>query len=143
MLNTEPYIIIAEDDEDDVLFLKDELSHLCPKIDCLHFSDGGKAVDYLNACPEDNHPRLIVIDYNMPFVSGADLLEFLRSQDRFKPIIKAVWTSSPRLDEHLQCLALGADLFFVKPSSTVEWRQFAEKIAEQITAEHPRRPRLK
>jgi len=139
MLNTEPYIIVAEDDTDDVLFLKDELSQLCPKINCLHFLDGGQVVDYLTACPEDQHPGLIVIDYKMPVLSGADLLAFLRSQDRFRPIVKVVWTSSPRLDEHLQCLALGADIFSVKPSDTVEWRQFGEKIAGQITADLQRK----
>jgi len=60
-------------------------------------------------------PELMVLDINMPEVSGIDLLEFLRMRPDFKRI-PVVMLSSETTDVQVdQAMKLGADAFVFKP----------------------------
>ena len=67
-----------------------------------HFADGKK-------------PDLIILDINMPEVSGLDMLEFLRRRTDSKNL-PIVMLSSEATDAIVdQALALGADSYVMKP----------------------------
>lgn len=67
-----------------------------------HFADGKK-------------PDLIILDINMPEVSGLDMLEFLRRR-RDSKNLPIVMLSSEATDSIVdQALALGADSYVMKP----------------------------
>jgi CheY-like chemotaxis protein len=65
-------------------------------------------------------PNVILLDINMPGVSGIDFLEFLRQRADFKKI-PVVMLSTEAADVTVdQALALGADGYITKPVSIDE-----------------------
>jgi CheY-like chemotaxis protein len=134
MSHARPYILVAEDDTDDVDFLKASLARRCPEIAVTHVSDGQAALDFLTTCPSADLPFLLLLDYKMPIVSAAQVLLYLNTSDRFLPMICAVWSTSGRAEEIQECEALGADRFFTKPASDGEWDALAQQISEYFHA---------
>ncbi len=65
-------------------------------------------------------PDVMVLDINMPEVSGIDLLEFMRRQEVLKGI-PVVMLSSETTDVQVdQAIGLGADAFVFKPVTVEE-----------------------
>jgi CheY-like chemotaxis protein len=77
-------------------------------------------------------PELMVLDINMPEVSGIDLLEFLRLQPDLKRI-PVVMLSSETTDVQVdEAMKLGADAFVFKPVTIEE----LEGAIERAMAAH-------
>ena len=75
-----------------------------------------------------DRPELIVLDINMPEVSGIDFLEFLRMRDDFKEI-PVVMLSSETTDIQVdEAMRIGANAFVFKPV-TLEELEEAIRIA--------------
>ena len=67
-----------------------------------------------------DRPELIVLDINMPEVSGIDFLEFLRMRDDFKEI-PVVMLSSETTDIQVdEAMRIGANAFVFKPVTLEE-----------------------
>ena len=65
-------------------------------------------------------PQLLVLDINMPEISGLDLLEFLRRRPEWKDL-PVIMLSSENADSTIdQALALGADAYVMKPVTIEE-----------------------
>ncbi|HRO42784.1 MAG TPA: response regulator transcription factor [Flavipsychrobacter sp.] len=60
-----------------------------------------------------NDYDLAIIDINLPFISGYDLIKLLRFKDKFVPII--IITALNQTDYKLKGFDLGADDYLVKP----------------------------
>jgi two-component system chemotaxis response regulator CheY len=73
------------------------------------------------------HPDLILLDINMPGVSGIDFLEFLRRREDFKNI-PVVMLSTEAADVTVdQAMALGADGYVTKPVAIEELEEVLKK----------------
>jgi DNA-binding response OmpR family regulator len=69
---------------------------------------------------EGPQPDLILLDINMPKVSGKDFLEFLRLRDEYQHL-PVVMLSSEYTDVQIsEVLDMGADAYVSKPVSTEE-----------------------
>ncbi len=78
-------------------------------------------------------PELMILDINMPEVSGIDLLEFLRMREDLRSI-PVVMLSSETTDRQVdEAMGLGADAFVFKPV-TIEELEGA--IDRAFTAHH-------
>jgi two-component response regulator ARR-A family len=134
MLQTKPYVLVAEDDNDDVDFFTSAFLATCPEIYVKHIADGASVLEFLSACPEDELPSLILLDYKMPLASAADVLRFLHGKEHFASMTKAVWSTSGRTTEIEECRALGAHDFFVKPASQEEWEELVSRLSQYFAA---------
>ena len=110
-------IFLAEDDIDDQEFLTEALLSIDPKIKLVSFSSGLKFINRLNDTEDGNLPCLIVLDYNIPELNGAEILNQLKMVDRFANIPKVVWSTSDSQLFRENCLSCGARAYLVKPSS--------------------------
>ena len=73
-------------------------------------------------------PQVLILDINMPEVSGLDLLEFLRRRPEWKEL-PIIMLSSESADNTVdQALQLGADAYIMKPA-TIEELEKAMAIA--------------
>jgi CheY-like chemotaxis protein len=83
--------------------------------------DNGKdALDRLRAATADQLPDLILLDLNMPGVSGFEVLEFIRTQPRLKNTPVVVFTTSNAPADRTRCERAGATRYLVKPRRYVD-----------------------
>src|ERR1700730_14684097 len=74
-----------------------------------HVLDGG-AADRLLQC---NHYDVVLLDLNLPGLSGRAVLRRLRERGNDVPVL--ILTASGSVDEKVDCLGVGADDYLVKP----------------------------
>jgi two-component system, response regulator len=93
--------------------------------------DGEEALDYLFATgPHVGRdptiiPQLILLDLNLPRLSGLDVLRRIRADDRTKLCAVVVLTSSKEDEDIINSLSLGANAYVRKP---VDFSQFSEAV---------------
>ncbi len=116
-------LLIVEDEENDVLFLKDALrkANILSPIQVVE--DGRLAMDYLAGVGKYDDrktyplPSVIFLDLKLPQVNGLAILKWIREQSDLPPILVMVLTASS-LDEDIErAYRLGANSYVVKPSS--------------------------
>lgn len=76
-------------------------------------------------------PDLVLLDINMPEVSGLDLLEFLRRRPEWKSL-PVVMLSSEAADVTVdEAMELGADGYVMKPATIEELEKAIEKALQK------------
>jgi CheY-like chemotaxis protein len=114
------YILFGEDDKDDEEFLEEIFSEVDPSFSLQFINNGRELIRSLNE-KEDNHlPCLIVLDYNMPELNGAEILKGLKENKRYDTIPKVVWSTSGSDTYKNICLELGVAAYIIKPSHVKE-----------------------
>ena len=108
-------IFICEDDPDDRLFLKRAFSGVVPD-NRLRFAHDGESVLRML---DEQHPNLgsplVILDFNMPRMSGREVLSKIRRHD-VHPLAPVVVLSTSDAPEDInQAYALGANTYFTKP----------------------------
>ncbi len=109
------YIILADDDEDDRLFFTDAFSELKIKTEVDTFKDGVELMNYLND-PEAILPNVLFLDLNMPKKNGIECLHEIKSDDRFKDIAIAIYSTSSSEEDIEETFVCGANIYIKKPS---------------------------
>lgn len=112
-----PLILIAEDDQDDMLMLKDAFSEI--NQNAVTFLENGKLlIEHLQKLLIAKElPSLILVDLNMPILDGRGVIKELKKQVETKDIPLVVLSTSKNKDDIESVFALGADDFFTKPAS--------------------------
>src|SRR3954454_14177655 len=119
---TPPVVLIADDDSNDVFFLRRAFQKAGFTHPVLHVPDGERAIHYLSG--DENYsdrarfplPALMFLDLKMPKVSGFEVLEWINSQKDL-PDLKIVVLSSSGLQSDIQkARTLGAHDYRVKPA---------------------------
>lgn len=119
-------IFLAEDDIDDQEFLGEALLSLNPAVELKSFTSGIKFIEALEKTPDNLLPCLIILDYNIPEINGAEILGHLRLTNRYNHIHKIVWSTSNSDYFKKNCLDLGAKDYVIKPSNVTGLREIAE-----------------
>jgi CheY-like chemotaxis protein len=121
-------ILIADDDLEDLELIEDAILNAEPAAELHKFTNGLTAIDYLNTSNDNELPQLIVLDYNMPELNGAQLLASMNTQERYRDIAKVV-VSTSNAPLHIQeCMRNGAADYIVKPDNMQELYDLGEKL---------------
>jgi CheY-like chemotaxis protein len=107
-------ILIAEDDKDDFLLLKEAIEDALPKFNIEHSVDG---ITFLQSLGKGLEPDLIFLDLNMPKKSGFDCLLELRQMERLQSTPVIIYSTSSAVDDIDRCYKNGCTLYLVKPAS--------------------------
>ena len=132
MTPSKPYVLLAEDDEDDQQYLKEVFASQLDMVDLIVVNDGSDVMDFLQTCRDDQLPLLILLDYKMPKMTAAETLQFLAANRRFATIPKMVWSTSNRPEYVHECMEWGATHYFLKPSSMDECSHIFTRILDTI-----------
>lgn len=123
-------IILADDDAEDQIIMRDAVESLGSP-DVLWFvSDGQQALKLLEENIAIGVPCLIVLDLNMPRMSGTQTLTTLKSDARFRQIPVIIYSTSINPLEKEKCLSLGAHSYITKPLSFKESVDTAKKFLQ-------------
>lgn len=128
-------VIIAEDDPDDRLLIQDALRDACQQsIEVFFVQDGAEMLDYLyhrgkyREKAKSPLPELVLLDLNMPKVSGLEVLEEIKKDNALRTIPVVVLTTS-RAQEHItRSYELGGNGFITKPNSYSELVELMKNI---------------
>ena len=92
-------IIMIEDDEGHARLIEKNIRRAGISNDIRHFTDGNSALDYLYNAPDGpvlNGPALILLDLNLPDMSGTDILIRIKADDsplRRTPVTQASYAA--------------------------------------------------
>ena len=123
--NFSKFIVVGEDDKDDQELLKDVFASIDDSFRLLFVDTGKEVMSLLDKLTEDQMPCLIILDYNMPELSGADILKELNNIDKYKDTPKIIWSTSGSDSFKNKCLALGATDYITKPSNLKDLEESA------------------
>jgi len=124
-------IVMIEDDEGHARLIEKNIRRAGINNAIRHFTDGGSALDYLyNDAdgPALNGPALILLDLNLPDMSGTDIL--LKIKDDASPLKRTpvvVLTTTDDKIEIQRCYDLGCNVYITKP---VNYENFADAIRQ-------------
>lgn len=124
-------ILVADDDEDDCLLVRDALRAWNRQAEIRFVSDGQALMDYLHACDvnlkrsPEACPDLILLDLNMPRKDGREALQEIKADRRLKAIPVVILSTSSDQDDINFCHSMGANSFI---SKSVDFRDFEEKM---------------
>ena len=92
--------------------------------------DGENALVLLRSQPFD----LVVTDWNMPNMTGIDLLRAIRAEDALKGLPVLMVTAENNRDQIIAAAQAGVNGYIVKPFTAVTLKEKLTKIFERIAA---------
>ncbi|NJC34711.1 CheY-like chemotaxis protein [Sphingomonas jejuensis] len=121
-------IVMVEDDAGHARLIEKNVRRAGVCNEIVHLENGGAALSYLfEPAVRDNGPVLILLDLNLPDMSGVDILARIKEDERLRrsPVIVLTTTDDKR--EIQRCYDLGANVYITKP---VDYDQFANAIRQ-------------
>jgi two-component system response regulator len=119
-------ILLVEDSPDDVVLTKRALRKNNIGNRVIVANDGEQAIDYLlPATGKPIVPELILLDINLPKLSGLEVLRAIRGDERTRYLSVVVLTTSSEEQDIVSSYDLGANSYVRKP---VEFDSFLEAV---------------
>ncbi len=131
-----PTILLIEDDENDVFFMQRAFEKVCPPVSLHVVRDGREALQYLFGEGEFSDrerfpvPCLTLLDLNIPYVPGMEVLKRLREDAELQRLIVVVLTSSALESDMEEAYTLGANSYLTKPTEVDERLELAELLSK-------------
>jgi CheY-like chemotaxis protein len=129
-------ILYVEDEETDMMLLQ----HVFTRVGITNLlktvKDGKEAKDYLagNAPFADRQvhplPGLLLLDLNLPFWSGLEVLSWIREQPQLRWLPVVIFTSSRRPDDIVKSYEAGANGYLVKPNSLADLTTMVQSLRD-------------
>ena len=121
-------ILFVDDDPDDLEFYGDTMRSTHPGIIIEEARSGIKALEYLNLAKKTKDlPSLIVLDVNMPLMSGKETLLEIKKDELLTSIPVVIFSTASNPKEIESFSELDVE-FFTKPCSFSEMLLVAEKL---------------
>jgi CheY-like chemotaxis protein len=124
-------IVMIEDDEGHARLIEKNIRRAGISNEIQHFMNGTAALKFLyehESGPALNGPALVLLDLNLPDMSGTDILTRLKAEDsalRRTPVV--VLTTTDDKTEIQRCYDLGCNVYITKP---VNYENFAQAIRQ-------------
>jgi CheY-like chemotaxis protein len=123
-------ILLADDDPDDQELIVHAFSEVSSTFNLHIVNDGQQVIDFLSTTSDSKLPCLIVLDYNMPELNGAQVLQHLRGNERYKDIPKIILSTSSNPKYMHDCMYKGANAYRVKPDNFTQLVVLAKEMLD-------------
>lgn len=121
-------ILLVEDNHADVVIIREALKQSGIAFDLRVAGDGESAMEEI----ERNPPDLMLLDLNLPKISGLEILERVRRDGPLQRLAVIVVTSSDSPRDLAAIEALGADAYFRKPTALAEYMKLGAVIRRML-----------
>lgn len=129
-------VLIAEDDDDDFLLVKDAFEESRILIDIFRARDGEELIDFLLhrgefGDPESApRPTLILLDLNMPRKDGREALAEIKAHPDLRMIPVVILTTSKAEEDIVSTYGLGVNSFIRKPVEFVDFVRIIQTLGD-------------
>jgi len=132
-MNKYVQILLADDDQEDRFIMAEGFKELGLDNVISFVEDGTQVLDYLEAEGAEGL-NLIILDLNMPRLSGTETLRMLKKNPKYFHIPVVILSTSVNDLEKKSCLELGAKDYLIKP---VKYQVFLDtcKILYEMSQE--------
>ncbi len=121
-------ILMVEDDAGHARLIERNIRRAGVCNEIIHAADGATAIDILNeGLARAHRPTLVLLDLNLPDMSGITILERMKAAEGLKRIPVIILTTTDDEREIRRCYDLGANVYITKP---VDYEQFATAIRQ-------------
>lgn len=115
------HILVAEDNEDDVFFMRRAMKAAAPDFVVSFVNDGQSALEFLRATgPYQDRvglplPAIVFLDLKLPYFHGMDVLAEIRRDPHLRAVPVVILTSSSEDHDRMRAESLGVQGYLVKP----------------------------
>lgn len=131
MNNHQPVtIVMIEDDEGHARLIERNIRRAGVENEILPFTSGTPAMQYLSSPTGGKREawgHLVLLDLNLPDISGIEILQRLKSDEATRKIPVVVLTTTDDRAEIQRCYDLGCNVYITKP---VNYENFANAIRQ-------------
>jgi CheY-like chemotaxis protein len=123
-------IIMIEDDDGHARLIERNIRRAGISNTIHHFTDGTSALEFIfhgADGPVLNGPAMVLLDLNLPDMSGTDILSRIKSVEKLKRTPVVVLTTTDDKVEIQRCYDLGCNVYITKP---VNYEAFADAIRQ-------------
>ena len=121
-------ILLVDDDSDDRQIFEEILRDIDPESIMESAENGLEMVAFLNKTEDEDLPGMIIIDQNMPKMTGKESLIFLKENPRYRSIPTIIYSTYQIRDFYRECLELGAQDVVAKPDTMQSYRDMIEQF---------------
>jgi len=122
-------ILLVEDNEDDAFLFLRAFKTAAPDRLLERVADGRAALDFFaQAKSAGSLPALVLLDLQLPYFTGFDVLERLRADETSRHLPVVVFSSSTQPRDLARAYELGANSYLVKPSDSHELKVLIESL---------------
>jgi len=125
------HILLVEDNEGDILLIKESFEDARILNTISAVKDGEKAIRYLDktgSYSDVKSPDLILLDVNLPRISGHEVLAYIKNNPNLKQIPVIMLTTSSAEKDIIESYKNHANCYITKPVEVDEFLQAITKI---------------
>lgn len=125
-------IVMVEDDEGHARLIEKNIRRAGVNNEIVPFASGGEALRFLlgpdgSGMVSKGNPLLVLLDLNLPDMSGVDILKRVKENEHLKRSPVVVLTTTDDAVEIQRCYDLGCNVYITKP---VDYEKFAHAIRQ-------------
>ncbi|MBI1202831.1 MAG: response regulator [Rhodopseudomonas sp.] len=125
-------IVMIEDDEGHARLIEKNIRRAGVNNPIMSFANGTEAINYLfgadgSGFVNKGKPLLILLDLNLPDMTGIEILGRVKTNEHLKRIPVVVLTTTDDAVEIQRCYDLGCNVYITKP---VNYENFANAIRQ-------------
>ena len=133
-MKNNPLIVLTEDNAADVFLVRSALEDAGLAFRLHVISDGEQALRFLQTVETDQSacPDVLLLDLNLPKMSGADILRSLRENNHCSASSVVVLTSSDSPQDRARVAQLGVEHYFLKTASLDEFMKLGSIVRQVL-----------
>jgi len=123
--------LVVEDNESDILLTTEafEESRIINKITTIR--DGKAAINLFEGLTnKEEIPNLVLLDINLPKMSGHEVLMYIKSSEKYKSIPVIMLTTSSSEKDILACYENHVNCYITKPIDVTDFMKAITKIED-------------
>ena len=131
LINRTIHILLVEDSESDTRLIKEFLKEADINHVLYVVEDGVEALKFVHThCKPDAHycPDIIMLDLNLPKMSGIEVLKDIKNNEDLRKIPVIVLTTSTATEDIKECYDNYANCYIVKPTDFAGFERIMSSI---------------
>ena len=129
LMASNPTIVIADDDFDDRLLIKEALREYSPLFNIVEVPDGKSLVEHFSE-KMTVRPNAVILDINMPRMDGIDALATLKAKGELSDVPVFVLTTMRDKQRVWESLRYGVRSIYAKPNSHSELQRIIRQMCD-------------